>query len=594
MLPIRSFSHRALALGVLLGLSVASPGIAAREGDRVEIGAGVAASADAPEPVSIPWERRGERSIAVADTAAWQWLGLELLATTGGDPQVQPVRWFGEIVPLPVAQVGAYRHVDLEPLLARTGTQVATDGDRTARIYAPAARIQTLRFGRQTWGWRLVLELDRPIFWQQRLTRRQAALELPAVLSPAARDAIAALAAVPERSPDSQNKNRPTLTATSSATTTQLQLELPDGLGLQATTLAGPPRLVLDLRRDPLTERTIQWRPGIRWQQRYVPLDGDRFAVTWLEIDAERARQLKPFWAGERDLRVPQLPGLTPLRQMARPRQLAVAINGGFFNRNNQFPLGALRRDGRWISSPILNRGVVAWGDRGEFWFGRGQFFEVFQADNRRRWPGIFLNSGYIQPGLARYTPDWGDAYTPASAGETIVTVAGDRILQRSMAASEETTLAIPRDGYVLAIRKAPQLATAFEVGTQIAIEQGTLPSELQQFPHALGAGPLLLQDGRVVLAPEAESFSNAFARQAALRSAIARDARGKVLLVAFGDRVGGKGPTLDEAARLLQALGATDALNLDGGSSASLYLGGELIGRPPATAARVHNGLGF
>jgi exopolysaccharide biosynthesis protein len=40
--------------------------------------------------------------------------------------------------------------------------------------------------------------------------------------------------------------------------------------------------------------------------------------------------------------------------------------------------------------------------------------------------------------------------------------------------------------------------------------------------------------------------------------------------------------------------LGAIDALNLDGGSSTGLYLGGQLLDRSPYTAARVHNGLGI
>jgi exopolysaccharide biosynthesis protein len=40
--------------------------------------------------------------------------------------------------------------------------------------------------------------------------------------------------------------------------------------------------------------------------------------------------------------------------------------------------------------------------------------------------------------------------------------------------------------------------------------------------------------------------------------------------------------------------LGSTDALNLDGGSSTALYLGGRLINRSPRTAARVNNGIGL
>jgi len=42
-----------------------------------------------------------------------------------------------------------------------------------------------------------------------------------------------------------------------------------------------------------------------------------------------------------------------------------------------------------------------------------------------------------------------------------------------------------------------------------------------------------------------------------------------------------------------MQQLGCVDALNLDGGSSTSLYLGGQLLNPSPRTAARVHNGLG-
>ncbi|MEO0868876.1 MAG: phosphodiester glycosidase family protein, partial [Cyanobacteria bacterium J06642_11] len=37
-----------------------------------------------------------------------------------------------------------------------------------------------------------------------------------------------------------------------------------------------------------------------------------------------------------------------------------------------------------------------------------------------------------------------------------------------------------------------------------------------------------------------------------------------------------------------------TQALNLDGGSSSSLYLSGQLTNRNPRSAARINNGLGI
>ena len=57
-----------------------------------------------------------------------------------------------------------------------------------------------------------------------------------------------------------------------------------------------------------------------------------------------------------------QQQGLRFLPQLSQPAGALVAVNGGFFNRINQLPLGAVRHQGVWLSGPILNRGVIAWG----------------------------------------------------------------------------------------------------------------------------------------------------------------------------------------------------------------------------------------
>jgi exopolysaccharide biosynthesis protein len=59
-------------------------------------------------------------------------------------------------------------------------------------------------------------------------------------------------------------------------------------------------------------------------------------------------------------------------------------------------------------------------------------------------------------------------------------------------------------------------------------------------------------------------------------------------MITAVHNRAGGAGPTLAEQAKLMQAMGCVNALNLDGGSSTSLYLSGQLLDRSPSTAARV------
>ena len=57
---------------------------------------------------------------------------------------------------------------------------------------------------------------------------------------------------------------------------------------------------------------------------------------------------------------------------------------------------------------------------------------------------------------------------------------------------------------------------------------------------------------------------------------------------------VGDGGPTLAETARMLQAAGLQDALNLDGGSSTGLVLGGLHTVKGRGVVSSVHNGLGL
>jgi exopolysaccharide biosynthesis protein len=107
-----------------------------------------------------------------------------------------------------------------------------------------------------------------------------------------------------------------------------------------------------------------------------------------------------------------------------------------------------------------------------------------------------------------------------------------------------------------------------------------------------MGGGPLLLQDGRVVLDGPLEGFSPAFLSQGAPRTVIGSDGSRLWLITLQG--VGDAGPTLAETALLLRDLGLRDALNLDGGSSTGLVMGGAHTVKGRGVAGSVHNGLGL
>ena len=90
----------------------------------------------------------------------------------------------------------------------------------------------------------------------------------------------------------------------------------------------------------------------------------------------------------------------------------------------------------------------------------------------------------------------------------------------------------------------------------------------------ALSAGPMLLRDGAPTQSADAEAFFGTSIPQRHPRSAIGVEADGAVwLVVVDGRQPDSRGVTLPELADLMAALGARDALNLDGGGSSAMIV---------------------
>lgn len=541
------------------------------------------------------WQQGNSVRIGISDAGLKQSLGVELLSTK--DSNRQPVQWFSSAPTLTSQFNAVSRFLDVTDFASAAGWQLQVK-DNILQITSAPARVLNIQQGLQAWGSRIVVDLDRPTPWQFTDQRTEGAIAIEASIDPSL---VAQFNAppVPQRQDDEDaapvavavKSQQATIRIETTPKQTILRVVAPEGKWLQVFSAPNPNRLIIDLRSDALVEKEILWAPGIRWRQQYLNLKNAKFPVVWLEVDPKNAGiSLRPIWSNPST----QV-GTAPLLQTAQLWQAAAAINAGFFNRNNQLPLGAIRRDGRWYSGPILNRGAIAWTDQGQFKFGRLSLQENLLTSNGQRLPILFLNSGYVQPGIARYTPEWGQTYTPLSDDEILVFVQNGQVAnQIPGGVALKTAFGIPRDSYLLTLRKSPAIANLLTIGTTVSIEQGTMPSDFASYPHILGAGPLLLQNQQIVLDAKAEQFSNAFIQQSAIRSCIGTTTSGTLIIAAIHNRIGGNGPNLTETALLMQLLGAVDALNFDGGSSTGLDLGGQLLDRSPATVARVHNALGI
>jgi len=525
------------------------------------------------------WQTPNGSRTGISDDTLRNQIGVQLLNTDSAN--LQSISWFTPVdqtLKLPSRIAAGSRYLDVTDLARQSGWQLTANGT-FLQIETTPTQIVGIRQSQQPWGDRLVIELDQPAPWQTTQLAQSGVLSLDAQVD---RSLVQQFKPIAGRFLSAVNVEP-------SGNQTNLRLGISDSAEVRVWSLAAPNRIVIDVRPDAMVEQNILWAPGLRWRQQLIGTGDTRLPVTWLEINPKQPGiSLQPI--------VPNLStmtGIAPLNQTAQGAGAVAAINGGFFNRDRQLPLGAIRLNGQWLSGPILNRGAIAWDDNGNVAFGRLTLQETITTQNGQQFPLTHLNSGYVQAGIARYTTAWGTTYTTLTNNETIVFVQNNRVVDQQIVEIAGTTaVQIPNGGYILVLRSNRSAAPAFTVGTSLQLVSATNPPEFLRYRQIMGAGPLLIQNGQIVLDAQAESFSRAFTIETAARSAIAQRADGTLLLVTAHQRLNGSRLSLLDMAQLLQQLGAVNALNLDGGSSTTLYLGGQVLDRPPPVS-RVHNGIG-
>jgi hypothetical protein len=554
----------------------------------------------------IEWQEGNQSHIGISDVGAETILGIELLNTT--ESNQQPIQWFNYYQTLAAKFVNPYRYIDLTDFVEKTQIKLVVDNDLLT-IDIPSVQLNKAYEIPELKGKKIIVELNRPTFFQVSQGRDQGFVTINSEANPAVLEQFKPIEPeilpnieedegdkITGRENQEQEVEKPLFTVTSTDEQTLMTINLPPAHNLRVTS-ASPNLLFIELKPDALLERRINWSDDIDWQKKYVTVNSSAnndkkslFLVNYLTFNlTDYNLDILPITTNQNTV-----VGTAPLHKTAQQLGAIAAINGGFFNRNNKLPLGALKNREKWLSSPILNRGVIAWDELGKVKMGRLELQETINIANGDRFVITYLNSGYVQPGISRYNPHWGVSYTTLSDDEIIVVVEKDRIKEQiTTGKAGEDTIPIPPQGYLLTLRKVDHLADKFELDREISVQASTIPPDFAKYPYIMGAGPLLLLNRQVVLDGAAEQFSEAFNQQKASRSAIAINSEGELMFVAVHNRIGGVGPSLLELAQILKNMGAVNALNLDGGSSTQIYLGGQIIDRSAATAASVNNGIG-
>jgi len=272
-----------------------------------------------------------------------------------------------------------------------------------------------------------------------------------------------------------------------------------------------------------------------------------------------------------------------PLSSMAGQHGAVLGINGGYFQAYSlpHEPYTTLMHHGRLVHRGGFGSAVAFMRD-GRVMMERVRV-EVHGTTHGRdewgfRWHCYFVNRTPERDSSAVvvFTPERG-ATIGLDFGVAIV-VSNGRVVD----VRERTDVAIPQDGYVIHLaNEHNSLRGQFAMGTPVDFALSFTDDEHMRLDWRdaetiVGAGPLLVQAGINVANPAAEGFTEAKILSMSLnRSAIGLRADGTILLVTT------PALTIRQLADAFIALGAVEAMALDGGGSSGLYFEDRYITRP-------------
>jgi exopolysaccharide biosynthesis protein len=350
------------------------------------------------------------------------------------------------------------------------------------------------------------------------------------------------------------------------------------------------------------TETSDSVAPGIRYRCLYIPRGPWALHVATIDlrnpryvVDGVRAKGVRLGRERVSDM----------VQRLAEHGDTAlVAINADFFSlATGEVENNAVIR-GEWVKGVVLRdaahdqhdnaRTQFAVDERGRPLMGRFELHgEVLAGRDRAALSGI-NHRPVGEAALVKYT-SWYGATTPRDSTTSHVLELGLQWLHRS---GSETTYRVIRGSLTSgggapitprgAVLSATGSATAFlrDVAARDTLHIITRLGSHDTAPQTVvGGWPRLIVDGHSVaaLADSLEGTLPRFSAARHPRSAIAmsRDSSMLMLVVVDGRRPWSAGMSLGELAEQLLALGAFQAMNLDGGGSSVLWIRGTVVNYP-------------
>ena len=334
-------------------------------------------------------------------------------------------------------------------------------------------------------------------------------------------------------------------------------------------------------------------RDGIEYAELTRTIAGQPVRMNLLRLDLTKVR-LDVVHAMDMAI------GTETVSSMAKRHGAFAAINAGFFRLDKSIwagdSAGILRIDGKLLSESHNERAAILIKNyrrktvveltRLNIWMslarqvGKRLFVERLDGIDRER----------KSDEIVIYTPEFGKTTLTANGGIEIA------VVNRKVTAVYDNTgnNQIPNNGYIIsAIGKNVDRLRSYNLADTVSyyfpqVCCGLSTSKWDSndktmfYEDITNGVPQLIKNGKIDITWEQEKASKSFVETRHPRTAVAKLKDGKFLMVTVDGRSessGGLG--LSDLAALLLEFGATDAMNLDGGGSTTMFLDGKVVNTP-------------
>jgi len=273
----------------------------------------------------------------------------------------------------------------------------------------------------------------------------------------------------------------------------------------------------------------------------------------------------------------------------------AVAINADLFEYATGQPSGLLLIDGEVYNQPQGARPALQIDAGGTLHTSRPRGRGVLTLPSRRVVP-FQVNVRAAGTGAVFYDRGWGPS-APSGAthafvgrlvsghlrnrGQTWSAVADMRVLRARSGALPIPPEASPDELFQAAGSAGRQLGR-LRAGQRVGVRYrlGPLAPDVSS---AIGGGPVLIRDGRIVfsVAQASREFTSGQLVPPDARTAVVQLGDGRIVFYAADRGAGSTGLTITEVAKDLKRRGAVTAMSFDSGGSTSVAIDGRLLNRP-------------